>query len=130
MLLADLAVFPVGPSILDLRSLAKATSLLKYARQINGGKPAGRLVLNKIRKRDRISRSLPEAAAQLGVSLLKSEVRDLQAFRDAAQQGTSVSRMDKLAAAARQDVEALFVEILSEAAAACEKTLSKEAANG
>jgi len=129
MLLTDLAVFPVGPSILDLRSLAKATGLLKHARQINHGKPEGRLLLNKVKKRDRISRSLPDAAAQLGVSLLKSEVRDLQAFRDAAQQATVVTRMDRFAAPAAQDVHALFQEILAEACAIAPNSLLKEVVN-
>jgi len=129
MLLADLAVFPVGPSILDLRSLVKATSLLKYARTINGGKPEGRLVLNKVKRRSRISKSLPAAVSQLGVSLLTSQVRDLEAFRDAPQQGSVVTRM-KSTKEASADIETLFVEILSEAAAACSKTRPKEVANG
>lgn len=129
MLLADLAVFPVGPSILDLRSLARATALLKYARQINGGRPEGRLVLNKVKKRDRISESLPEAAEQLGVPLLESRVRDLEAFRDAAQQATSVTRMRRGKNHARFDVESLCVEILS-VAASCVAATEKGVANG
>jgi len=129
MLLADLALFPVGPSILDLRSLAKATSLLKYARQINGGKPEGRLVLNKVKRRDRISQSLPEAAAQLGISLIESQVRDLQAFRDAAQQGTSVTRMQGVKGAARCDIESLFDEIVDSASAAIGLAANKAVAN-
>jgi len=129
MLLADLAVFPVGPSILDLRSLVRATSLLKYARQINGGRPEGRLVLNKVKKRDRISDSLPEAAQQLGVPLLSSRVRDLEAFRDAAQQATTVARMKRGTNLAKKDIEALCVEVLSEAAA-CIAAHEKEVANG
>lgn len=129
MLLADLAVFPVGPSILDLRSVAVAASLLKYARQINGGRPEGRLVLNKVRTRDRISRSLPEAAAELGVPLLASRVRDLEAFRDAAQQGTSAARMKRGNGFAKRDIEALCVEILAEAERTTRR-VGQEAANG
>lgn len=129
MLLADLAVFPVGPSILDLRSLARATSLLRYARQINGGRPDGRLVLNKVKKRDRISESLPEAAEQLGVPLLESKVRDLEAFRDAAQQATSVTRMKRGKNHAKYDIEALCVEVLS-VAASCIAATEKGVANG
>lgn len=117
MLLAELAVFPVGPSILDLRSVAVAAALLKYARQINGGRPEGRLLLNKVRKRDRISESLPEAADQLGVPMLRSRVRDLEAFRDAAQQATSAARMKRVRGDAKQDIEALCREIVEVARA-------------
>lgn len=113
MLLADLAIFPVGPSILDLRSLAKATSLLTYARRINDGKPEGRILLNKVKRRDRISRGLPEAAAALGVSIFDAQIRDLQAFRDAAQQATTVSRMKPFAMEARLDMEAFYEELLA-----------------
>jgi len=110
MLLADLAIFPVGPSILDVRSLAKATGILKYAQRINGGKPAGRLVLNKVKKRDRISCDLPEVASALGITATTAQVRDLQAFRDAAQQATVVTRMRPNQA--RSDVENFFRELL------------------
>lgn len=112
MLLADLAIFPVGPSILDLRSLAKATSLLTYARRINNDKPEGRILLNKVKRRDRISKGLPEAAAALGVSIFNAQIRDLQAFRDAAQQATSVTRMKPFASEARLDMEAFCEELL------------------
>lgn len=129
MLLADLALFPVGPSILELRSLARATSLLKYAQRINGGRPQGRIVLNKVKKRDRISGALPEAATRLGVTPLVSQVRDLEAFRDAAQQATSVAFVKRTTNHARNDIEALCSEILS-VAAVCSTETRKEVANG
>lgn len=128
MLLADLAVFPVGPSILDVRSLAKATAILKYAQRINGGKPEGRLVLNKTRRRDRISRDLPEVAAALGVTATVAQVRDLQAFRDAAQQATVVTRMRPNQA--RSDAEQFFRELLGPQLRLIESPVAEESANG
>ena len=70
-----------------------------------------------------------EAAEQLGVPLLLSRVRDLEAFRDAAQQGTVVTRMKRGGNLAKGDIEALCVEILS-VAAACIAAADKEVANG
>jgi chromosome partitioning protein len=58
LILADLAVFPISPSILDLRSVQQATGILRYAQGINRGRPDGRLVLNKMRTRDKISQEL------------------------------------------------------------------------
>src|SRR6187200_50832 len=72
LILADLAVFPIAPSILDLRSVAEATQALKFAQKINGGKVEGRLVLNRMKTRDRISRELSEAAPELGVQVTES----------------------------------------------------------
>jgi hypothetical protein len=88
LILADLAVFPISPSILDVRSVAGATSVLSYARGINNGRPEGKLVLNKMKTRDTISRELRGGASTLGLSVASHIIRELQAYRDVAQQGT------------------------------------------
>ena len=51
LILADLAVIPISPSILDVRSVSQATEVLRYAQGINRGRPEARLVLNKMRTR-------------------------------------------------------------------------------
>lgn len=111
LLLADLAVFPISPSILDLRSVAQATQILRYAQGINGGRPEGRLVLNKLRSRDTISRELQAAAPNLGLQVMEQSIRDLQAFRDCVQQGTVVSRLGRKAAQAASDIDAFCDEL-------------------
>jgi len=132
LLLADLAVFPITPSILDLRSLAQATAILQYARTINSGRPEGRLVLNKMRSRDRISRDLQTAAPNLGVEVASNVLRDLQAYRDAAQQGTVVSAMGIRAKAAASDMDALCAELVAcvEHVKKSNLNKAKEAING
>jgi len=113
LILADLALLPITPSILDLRSVQQATGILGYAQGINGGKPLGRLVLNKMRKRNRISGELRAAAPGLGIDVAGSVIRDLQAYRDAAQQGTVVTRMIREAKHAAHEMDTLFAELLS-----------------
>lgn len=117
LILADLAIFPISPSILDVRSVAGATQVLRYAQGINGGKPEGRLVLNKMKTRDTISHELRENAPKLGLQVATSVIRDLQAYRDAAQQGTVVGRAGRKGAQAAADMEALFAELLAESIA-------------
>lgn len=112
LILADLAVFPISPSILDVRSVAGATTVLRYAQGINKGRPEGRLVLNKMKTRDTISRELQGGASKLGLSVASHIVRDLQAYRDVAQQGTVVSRAGRKATQAATDMDALFFELL------------------
>ncbi|BBO34184.1 hypothetical protein PLANPX_3796 [Lacipirellula parvula] len=114
LILADLAIFPISPSILDLRSVAEATQALKYAQSINGGKVQGRLVLNRMRTRDKISREMAEAAPSLGLQVTKSHIRDLQPYRDAAQQGTVVTRMGYKAKEAAAELTQLFVELMTD----------------
>lgn len=114
LILADLAIFPISPSILDLRSVSQATAVLKYAHSINAGRPEGRLVLNRMRKRDTISRELQLAAPALGLPVAKSVIRDLQVYRDAAQQGTAVMRMGARGRDAATELTQLFVELLTD----------------
>jgi len=127
LLLADLALLPISPSILDLRSVQQATEILNYAQQINEGRPEGRLVLNKMRTRDTISRELRAAAPGLGVGVAGTVIRDLQAYRDAAQQGTVVTRMGRKAAQASEEITRLFSELVPQAV---QSMTDKEAANG
>jgi chromosome partitioning protein len=134
LLLADLALLPISPSILDLRSVQQATGVLRFAQQINGGRPDGRLILNKMRTRDTISRELQSAAPDLGVGVAKTVIRDLQAYRDAAQQGTVVTRMGRKAQQAAVEIAQLFDELLHDQAQAKRSPppamTDKEAANG
>lgn len=127
LLLADLALLPISPSILDLRSVQQATGILRYAQQINGGRPEGRLVLNKMKTRDTISRELRNAAPELGVQVAEHVIRDLQAYRDAAQQGTVVTRMGKKGAQAASDMTQLFTELTG---TLITQLKQKEVANG
>ena len=134
LLLADLALLPITPSILDLRSLQQAVGILKFAQGINRGRPEGRLILNKMRSRDRISRELQAAADSLGVTVAEGVVRDLQAFRDAAQNGTVVTRMQKAGNEARRDMEQLFEALITpealQQAMMNNPSRNQEAANG
>jgi chromosome partitioning protein len=111
LILADLAIFPITPSILDLRSVTQATALLRYAQGINDGRPEARIVLNKIRRWDTISREVEKASKGLGFRVAKHVIRDLQAYRDAAQQGTVVTRMKRKGRAAALETHQLFTEL-------------------
>jgi chromosome partitioning protein len=129
LLLADLAIFPISPSILDVRSVAGATEVLRYAQAINGGRPNGILVLNKMKTRDTLSKELLEDAPKLGLQVAANVIRDLQAFRDAAQQGTVVGRFGRKGAQAATDMDALFTELLGESVAVSQHRRQK-VANG
>lgn len=112
LLLADRAIFPISPSILDLRSVSQATEVLRYAQGINGGRPDGQLVLNKMRTRDTISQEIRDTAPELGLAVARTVIRDLQVYRDAAQQSTVVTRMRSRARSAAAEVTELFTELL------------------
>ncbi len=130
LILADLAIFPISPSILDVRSVVGATAVLRYAQGINGGRPEGRLVLNKMKTRDTISQEVRDGAPELGLQVARHVIRDLQAYRDVAQQGTVVSRFGRKGLSAAADMEALFMELLGEVVNRKTKEGRQKVANG
>ena len=114
LILAGLVIVPIMPSILDLRSLKETAETICYAQRINQGKPDALVVLNGIDERTAISRELACATANLGLKVAKTSIRRLAAFPDAAQQGSVVTRMGYRARKARQDINQLFVEVMTD----------------
>lgn len=127
LLMATLALFPVSPSVLDLRSVAQATNVLRYAQGINGSLPDGAVVLNKMRSRGRVSNELKANAPTLGIGIARSYIRELEAFRDAVKEGTVVSRMGPRAKRAAEDMNEFCMELFENLIA--ERT-QEEVANG
>lgn len=110
MMLADKIVFPVGPSILELRALVPTISVYKEAKKHRGGKFDGAIVCNKIRKNGRTSRTLPDVAQKFGLPVAKNKLRHLEAFMEAPMQATVVTRMGLNTAMV--DFEDLMEELL------------------
>jgi chromosome partitioning protein len=107
-----------------------AETLQGYAQGINGGRPEGRLVLNKMKTHDTISRELRDNAPKLGLQVASCVIRDLQAFRDAAQQGTVVGRFGRKGLQAAADMDALFTELVGEAMAVKRQAGRQKVENG
>lgn len=127
LLMAKLALFPVSPSILDLRSVTQATTVLRYAQGINGELPIGAVVLNKMRARGRVSRELAANAPSLGIDIAETSIRELEAFRDAVKEGSVVTRMGPRAKRAAADMNAFCNELFGNLLA---EKRNQEVANG
>ena len=116
MVVADVAIFPMEPTIKCLRSTQESVEVLEYARTVTGGRPAEAwLVLNKAKRRTRIFREIERLAPSLGLKVASTAVRDLQAFPEADQQGTVVTRMPSDTPSvknAKHDILALIGEIV------------------
>ena len=88
-------------------------------------------MLNKMRTRDSISKELKTAAQSLGVTVATTVIRDLQAYRDAAGQASSVTRLGKKSQSAAAEVDELFRELLGkQLKQLMTKSAHKEVANG
>jgi chromosome partitioning protein len=107
LLVADMALIPCGPSVLDLRAASEAVRVLEQVRRIRGGVPRGAFIPNKLQKNYRLSEELLVSAKSLGLAVAPG-LGLRQAFADAAGQKSVVSRMNRPAEAAAREMEELF----------------------
>lgn len=111
LFVADIAFLPCGPSALDLRAANDAIRVVRQAQTIRKGPPIAVLIPNKLQVRYRLSRELLETGRSLGIPVA-SGLRLLQAYADAAGQGTVVWRMGQEGTTAAREIEDLLEELL------------------
>jgi len=113
---ADLAVVPVQPTGVDLRSASDAVRLIRQAQSVRGGSPAAAVFLSRAVKGTKLK---DEAISLLSktpevVTLLKTVIHQKQAIADTS--GQSATVWDLPGARAKESVqeyERLFKEILA-----------------
>lgn len=111
----DLAVIPVQPTGVDLRSASDAMRLVKQAQSVRGGLPTAAMFLSRAVKGTRLK---DEAIALLqqtpGAKLLAGVVHQKQAIADTSGQSATVWELPGRAAAeSRGEFDRLFQEILA-----------------
>ena len=115
MVMADILIIPMEPTIKSLRSTKSTLKVLEFARSITNGRPASAwLVFNKVKTNTRIFREIKSLAPELRIDVAKSIVRELQSFPEADQQGTVITRLASSPASrmAKSDIQTLFNEIV------------------
>lgn len=110
LLVADIAILPCGPSVLDLRAVSDAIRVVKQAQSIRQGHPQAVLVPNKLQIQYRLSRELLDTAKSLGIASLPG-LRLRQAYADAAGQGAVVWGLGQRGQKAAQEIRGLFHEL-------------------
>jgi chromosome partitioning protein len=111
----DLAIIPVQPSGVDLRSSADTMRLVAQAQSVRGGQPHAALFLSRAVKGTRLKE---EAIALLeknpGAVLLETTIHQKQAIADSSGQSATVWDMaGKPAADSAEEYDLLFKEILN-----------------
>lgn len=112
---ADLAIVPVQPTGVDLRSASDAVRLIKQAQSVRGGLPAAAVFLSRAVKGTKLKE---EAIALLSktpeVTMLKTVVHQKQAIADTSGQSATVWDLSsRPAKESAQEYERLFKEILA-----------------
>ncbi len=113
LLVADLALLPCGPSVLDLRAANDAIRVLKQAQTIRQGPPRAVLVPNKLQVQYRLTRELLETARSLEIPS-SGGLRLRQAYADAAGQGTVVWRLGPRGEPAALEIRGVFHGLLGQ----------------
>ena len=111
----DLAIVPVQPTGVDLRSASDAVRLIKQAQSVRNGQPAAAVFLSRAVKGTKLKE---EAIALLSktpeVTMLKTVVHQKQAIADTSGQSATVwDSSSRPAKESAQEYERLFKEILT-----------------
>lgn len=112
LLVADIALIPCGPSVLDVRAASDAVKALDQVHNIRGDLPKGLFVPNKLQKNYRLSDELLITAKTLGLEVTPG-LGLRQAFADSAGQRSVVWRMNRQAKPAASEMLELFEHLFS-----------------
>lgn len=112
---ADLAVIPVQPTGVDLRSASDAVRLIRQAQSVRGGSPAATMFLSRAVKGTKLKdEALTLLSKTPEVTLLKTVIHQKQAIADTSgQSGTVWDLPGARAKESVQEYEQLFKEILA-----------------
>lgn len=111
LLRADFAIVPCKASMLEVRALAQATSVLRQAQDIRAGTPEAVIVLSMVGKNYRLTQDMKDAAAALELPLAGTALTLKQIYADAPGQGAVVWDMGSRGKEAAEEVEGLFREL-------------------
>ncbi len=112
---ADLAIIPVQPTGVDLRSASDAFRLIKQAQSVRGGLPAAAVFLSRAVKGTKLKEEAIALLEKISeVTLLKTVIHQKQAIADTSGQSATVWDLpSRPAFESAREYERLFKEILA-----------------
>ena len=125
LLRGDFAIVPCKASMLEVRALAQATTVLRQAQDIRGGQPKAVIVLSMVGKNYRLTKDMKDAAAAVELPLAKTAIALRQVYADAPGQGAVVWKLNTRSRDAAQEISELFAEILPYARRDAQRSRSK-----
>lgn len=111
LLVADMALIPCGPSLLDVQAAGLAVRVLQTARLVRDGKPDALFICNKVQSNTRLSQELLESAHGFGIGVAGTALHLRQVYADAVSQKTVVTRMGWRGKEAATEITQLFQEV-------------------
>ncbi len=118
--IADLALMPIGPSMMDVIASYRTARVI-YKVRFNPkreGRPRAFVVLNRVQPRTRLARIAAAAIIRYGFPVANHALQLRQAYAEACGEGTLVWRMGARGSAAAEEIRGLFEQVLAEPALA------------
>jgi cellulose biosynthesis protein BcsQ len=112
---SDFVFIPLQASATDIWPIEKALSVIRLSRKARNGLPAASLILNLTDDRDVVARDIRMLAARHEIAVAETNVKRLNAYRDAPGNRTVATRLaNERGILAGQRLGVLFEEILGE----------------
>lgn len=111
LLRADFAVVPCKASMLEVRALAQATSVLRQAQDIRAGRPQATIVLSMVGKQYRLTQDMKDAALALELPVARTALTLKQVYADAPGQKAVVWKLGSRGKESGEEIAALFREL-------------------
>lgn len=108
---SDFAILPTGPGALDLRALIRTAKLIQQVQSVRGGSPAAVVVLNRLRKRTRLTDDARGLAEQSKLPVASTELFERVGLADCVGQSALAWTYEGAAESGRE-LRALFEEII------------------
>ncbi len=112
LIIANIALIPVQPSPLDLWAVIDVETALIEARKTNL-KLQALLIINQVEVRTTISKLMPDALAELEISVASSVIRRRAIYRNSALEGKTIFQMGKRGAVAVEEFDKLIGEVIN-----------------
>ena len=112
---SDLVFVPLQASASDIWPIEKALSVVRLSKEARAGLPEARFILNLTDDRDSVAKDIRQLATRHGMQVAQTNIKRLNAYRDAAGNRTVVTRLcDSRSKAARRRLTELFEELLGD----------------
>ena len=112
LLRANIAIVPCKASMLEVRALAQATSVLRVVQEVRSGNPQATIVLSMVGKTYRLTGDMKDAAAALNLPLAEQVITQKQVVADAPGQKSLVWNLGARGYSSGREFQEVFREVL------------------
>jgi chromosome partitioning protein len=112
---SDFVFVPLQASASDIWPIEKVLSVVRLSKEARADKPVAKFILNFTDDRDILAKDIGQLAKRYGMEVARTNLKRLNAYRDAAGTRTVATRLsDRRSMAAARRLRELFEELIGE----------------